>query len=803
MKQNSYHRLQQLLIAFLLTMSGFTSFAAIKDDYFRARPGIGGKVFIRSMQTSCSAQTAQTTFGITVPTEGDYYLHFWAIIPKTKSGVFTKYKVMVNGVLLNETIKANSTEWHYAPLSGSGKVHFKQGANSVKIIGTPTNQPNVELIYASTNGVIPANSYNILKKNILLQNPTFLDPVNANSSTTEKVRDKELSFNEYQYYTGTAVYTFKTQVYLTKGQTLSIKSKSQGKKPHVLEVFGGNYKDSSWAVSSNGGEELTFSQVAPRNGIYNIRLRMFNQDDLSYGKLTINDTIVYEKIPMSNSSIISSILPDEEFNTFTTNSSGDPAIYFEETGPLPGKIIAYNDDYGCPTGSTYNWKNEARIKRQLSNEAEVVHITSAFSHDPYTTYELYVGCKSSTLHQTYENANAFDLIESSRININSKYGYNCFAWSGGITSEWIYPFESGSVYRKDTELESFDYYYSTRGLTREGATAENSVVDLYVAGTAKDEYICHASVRNGADSNTHGYDWESKLGDWVRVFHPRYAFVGGPYCGHDSIGYGRVKYHYIRKPDAQLRTLEEEIADGTSAIEYVEFSTEDKTYIQNKIDAISSDVLQEFNCLYADWERICNNTYHSNLNIIADCNSYRRVLEYVQTHQELRYVLMQKLADGGFAAIRPFEDVFIPQNAEILTTINSAYHNRANGSSVKLYRPILSNLRDLAKMVIATESSTIAKDSKSKKISDAELSNSLNFTIANVSNNRIDIAFSLEQESDVVIQIKDLAGNICYTRAKGICEHGDYTESIPFNSKGTFLVCLMVDNKLNVKKIIL
>lgn len=805
MKHNAYFRLLQSLIIFLLCQCCFASIAsnsitANKTDYYKERPNLGGQAAILNMQTSYSEQESETYFKINVPAEGDYYLHFWAIIPKTKSGVYTKYKVQINGVLINETINATSNEWHYAPLSGSGKAHLKQGINSIKVIGTPTNFPNVELVYVSKIGAIPkVNGYNKLKTAISMQNPLTPYPGNAQISTPEKSTTNEPALNEYEYFNGTGIYTFTTQVYIQKGQTISVKSKSLGEKPHVLEVFGRNYKDYSWAVKSNGSEQLTFNQIAPRSGVVRIRVRTLNQGDLSFGKLTINDSIMFEKVPMSNSSVICSALVDKECLTFTTKSSGDPILYFEETSNNPGKIIAHCDDYAQTTGNTFNWKTESRIESKPTSKAKTIHISSAFSHDPYTTYELYVGCTNYALSNRYHNMGPHDGIQSSGM---SKM-YNCIAWTAGITSHEEWPLAKASPYRAESDLESFDNFYNSMGYTREGATVENSMIDLYVGRNNNKEYFTHASIKNGTDQNPHGYDWESKLGSWERIFHPRYGLTGGPYLGIDSLGYGQVKYHYIRKSDSPMKSLAEKMADGSAYIEYPEFTTEEESFIQDKLNTINSDVLQKFDELYDEWSRIYSSSYHSNPDIIADCDCYHRLLGLTYNYPELKYALFNRLNRNDWACIKPFEDIVVPHHKNLLFEIKSAYNKRKEASSVELYRTTLSNVIDLAKALLALETGEIGKEVLANKTTDIKYSNFQDFEINNDNPTGFAVHFYLEEDADILIQVKDLAGNSLYASVKSIYPKGEHTEFIPIYSKGTILVNLIVNGKVNIKKYIL
>lgn len=118
--------------------------------------------------------------------------------------------------------------------------------------------------------------------------------------------------------------------------------------------------------------------------------------------------------------------------------------------------------------------------------------------------------------------------------------YNCISWAGGITSHWVWPADSLSSYSAPDSLSAFDIFFASRGFTRTGATEDNSVIDLwsrYDSVLFKSEYT-HASIRKRADSNAHGYDWESKAGALIRAFHPRYALA--------SKYYAEVVGHYIK-----------------------------------------------------------------------------------------------------------------------------------------------------------------------------------------------------------------------------------------------------------------
>lgn len=143
-----------------------------------------------------------------------------------------------------------------------------------------------------------------------------------------------------------------------------------------------------------------------------------------------------------------------------------------------------------------------------------------------------------------------------------------------ITSYWEWPASIYSSYWRGDALSSFDAFYKSRGLTRVGANESNAVVALWaiVDANGNREYT-HGSVRAG-DGNMHGYAWESKPGALARTFHPRDALNGS--------SYGQIVEYYTTMPNsaqssaAKAMTLEEEIANGTSQIEYVNFDEDEK-----------------------------------------------------------------------------------------------------------------------------------------------------------------------------------------------------------------------------------
>lgn len=159
---------------------------------------------------------------------------------------------------------------------------------------------------------------------------------------------------------------------------------------------------------------------------------------------------------------------------------------------------------------------------QYSRPVHAVLLSTYSSYNPSAKCDLYVKCKKGYTGAGFPQLQEDDAISSSPASTT----YNCISWSGGITSYWEWPAGSYSSYYSSNPLTAFDNFYASRGLTRVGATANNSVVDLWAYVNNGKRSYKHASVRKGADDFAHGYDWESKLGSLMRIFHPREALTG-------------------------------------------------------------------------------------------------------------------------------------------------------------------------------------------------------------------------------------------------------------------------------------
>jgi hypothetical protein len=374
--------------------------------------------------------------------------------------------------------------------------------------------------------------------------------------------------------------------------------------------------------------------------------------------------------------------------------------------------------------------------------------------------------------------------------------YNCIAWSAGITSHGIWPLDSLVCPSSLDSLAAFDNFYAMFGFTRIGATEENSVIDLWkgkvpITGM---EYT-HASIRKGADGNAHGYDWESKAGYCDRFFHPRYSLVGNEY--------GQVVEHYIRTAQNNM-TFEEEIANGTFRIEYIDFDENEREIISRKINAINYETLSYFQLLYDRWKGVTKKTIYSNPKQIANCDEYREILDYCKSNNELLYAIYEKLGNGdGVAATKLIGDLTFDQNSSVIRKIRDGLPRNPDKDGVRTIRPLQSNYMAYVKELLSMEKSETRKAKcNTNETTGISYSNFADFDVS-MSSNGLTVDFLLNKPTNVSLNLIDLAGNVvCSAVRNKVLESGRHSSSIKAETNRTYLVQLMLNGRVNVKKIV-
>jgi len=593
---------KNLLTAIALLFLSFNSLLSqqiVETKYFSNHKELGGDVVLLKSTQKVEDQKSIVSFEIEAPRSGGYYISFWLCPAKLNNGTFASYDVSVNGKNINGKIIPTRGDWHSISLSNGQVIELDEGVNVISVIGTIPDIPSVEHIRMSSirdNSIIDGSKYDSYKANIIqesradAENNAFAFQTliadtlsnDDNNFTQNSSPRNEAPLYDYTYRIGAHVkYTFYKTVYFTQGQQVALSTTRIDNVSHVMEFFSAtspeNYSWTSGAFNSGVSLNITI----PQSGYYYVRVRTHYNAESGVCNVNINNQTYYDNVPICNMSVTCTQDTSKVYNTFTCNSTCDPRLWIAE---IPsgyfGVISAFNDDYDG--NGDFDWGVNSRIKKKYPRPVHAALLSSFASYNPTGICDLYIKCKNSNIN-CFPNLEEDDAILSSP----ETEDYNCISWTGGITSYWEWPPYEGSLYYSPDSLIAFDNFYASKGLTRTGATADNSVVDLWamfdISGNQLD--YSHASIRKGANTNAHGYDWESKCGPLDRIFHPRYSLVGRDY--------GHVVEHYIRYY-GNSSTLEEEIANGTSRIEYVDFDADERDFLTTKINTIRRDVLSEF-----------------------------------------------------------------------------------------------------------------------------------------------------------------------------------------------------------------
>ena len=778
----------------------------VETDYFEKNKELGGEVVIKKMEKVARNGKASTVFEVIAPKAGSYYASFWMIPSKQKDGSYTSYMVNVNDSKELIALKPVAGDWQCLALPGNGKISLRQGSNIISVSCQLPEIPNVEHVKIAatpTKALMDIKPYSSYKKKLGKQK--YLSEELA-GARVEFVRDTltlrrsgrlasaaEAPLYEYDYRLNVPLkYTFYTTLYFYAGDTASITTSSAKYFTHVLEFFNRSLPASySWSDRSRNGV-ASMDLVIPQSGYYIVRVRSFINGASGVCDVNINDRYTYDEVPVYSYGVRCEQGTNMVYNTFTCYNNGDPRLWIEEGEVAPGVISAINDDF-TQSGGDFNWGANSRLRMQYTRPVHSVLLSAYSSYVPNGQCDLYMKCQNAGTDPSFPNLKDLDAIMSS----SSSSTYNCISWSGGITSYWEWPPYNGSAFYSPNALTAFDNFYASRGLTRSGATESTSVVDLWanVSGGVRD--YTHGSVRKGADGNAHGYAWESKCGAWKRIFHPRQA-LSGPL-------YGQVVEYYVKSSSYRYATLAEEIAEGVSRIVYVDFDDDERALISKKVGLVSPKIASQFQTLYANWENVVNNSVLSNPDQIADCKEYKELLAYCQSNKELVYAAFEKLEKGnGLASTKLVGDLTLSKYSSVMDKVRADVIALEKKSAIKTFSPIKSNFTSYVKRILSQETPTLrsGKIADEDELAGVSYSNFKEFSISS-SSEGLTVDFSLNDPATVTLNLIDLEGNIVNVALnEKALENGDYSYSLSADKNRVYLVQLVIDGHVNVKKVV-
>ncbi|MEQ8168257.1 MAG: hypothetical protein ABRQ38_05135 [Candidatus Eremiobacterota bacterium] len=235
--------------------------------------------------------------------------------------------------------------------------------------------------------------------------------------------------------------------------------------------------------------------------------------------------------------------------------------------------------------------------------------------------------------------------------------YNCIAWSGGITDQWIWP---PSMYPNLTEDKAFDKFYASRGFKR-AETGE-------LARWSNDQGITHGSISGPG----HGPRWESKCGGEARIQHGFDELQGEIYGKPD------VFYTKVSEPKEMPNKLKE-------------LSANIKLGIKAKTLQVNPEIKKKFDGLYASWQAFRKDPKVTMSANPADYCKTEAFTEITKMGGSVIPLLMEKISNGDFFCLQAVGEIAKtsrgPERALALSgkEVNTSEQNKAYNALMKYY----------------------------------------------------------------------------------------------------------------------
>ena len=648
------------------------------------------------------------TFVVISPVAQTCDLSFLMMPGEYEDGSFTSVTLKVNGITLPNPITFSNYGWQFANTTGNA-VTLNKGENIVQFISGSDDIPMIrevkiwkgESVFPIQN-IFTSLSYDTKNKSRERnqrytdeEGYNYLDPQQPLYRPGVKIGKKYayttcIDIYYEQRYSDNAPLPIIAHFYAPTSSD-PVFGKYESDIDYNCYLF---YKANPYVYSkrfSTTDHYVSWQDTLPVAGEYCLMLEPKKHNEKGYASIRINNSNLYrgcylfynipERVNPDTSMVIS--IRDNIFNMFTTlninsdtiSHSPDPVLWLKQKiineSDTSDIIVAYSDTN--TENSRFNWGKQGRIRTKLDYTKH--YYLSVISAIPYIQdtieicdlYHSYWNNIDTTMYLTEDSLRYFsntfpglvyeDAIESGRAN----NVYNCFAWSAGI----MYNHVSGnSIENLDLLYANKDFYNDygkTRRppnapiYTREGATFENAVVDIWGGVTPNNDTILyHATIRNPYSGIPNGYDWESKDVFLHRYFHPRIV----------DMGYGEIIAHYTLAPGQEEVKYSYEgiayssVADGEMIIEDVQLTEDEKSLLSQNISLVSTYGVNRFEQYYNQWKEYAKAKFHfSDFECYKDTIAYPQLVNYILSNPGEEYKAYEKFDEGDYFAAVLIKDI--------------------------------------------------------------------------------------------------------------------------------------------------
>ena len=603
--------------------------------------------------------------------------------------------------------------------------------------------------------------------------------------------------------------TFLEKFYFCQGDTLRIYSESLFVRFYIFNeespsIFSESFQPRFRSSGGVWGFILKNAEfIIPRTGNYYVLATSAYDMGLIANYFRINNH-VYNNVYVGHNIFARPNITLNDNNgilSFTTNSNFDTTLFLLGGTDMPGKIIAYNDDDDLYT--PYDWGTDSRISLPDNDNIIGFIVTQSIKDsiqcntiDKKT--DVYLGTRVSGS----TSFPFFYLVQDDAMCSDGNFDdtYNCLSWALGCWNTWIWPFIDDD---EDTETNSFilDDLLVSYGYTRYNTTTENSEIDVWMGTDSYDNtnrYL-HFSVKALSNSTALGFDWESKLGSCERIFHPRYSLSG------DLYGYPTKYYRRMSRQELQQSNpLYAQVCDSPLVFKNICFTEEELCQMSRGVEQVHHSILNVFDAQYKEVEIAFSQSMASDLSVLSNNSSYKKLFALSQEHPLLLYRAFQKLHEGEKVSVKLILDLTAKNNKDLVSQTRK--HEKeciiaGQKEGKNLHLSLLANATYYAKAIL--ERIQLGSFILGERDVDASSDSFLRYELS-VKGNTITLAATLESESVLSVEVTRV-GTLFHLRPVHNLRQGKgiYTTSFSVNDKGHYVVSLILNGKCYSKQIII